>query len=144
MDHIVPVDPGMLKFYEALSLESPPEAATWPLDLQRAAWNSVCLKFRAPIPDDVAVLNRVLDGVPCQIFCPKGEGLKPGLIYFQVGRESQQGEWANVQRSLTLAVRLNENLIAGDIQGQRVLTIKTGGQTATLQFTLYVTAHDSK
>jgi type VI secretion system protein ImpJ len=69
---------------------------------------------------------------------------RPGLIYFQVGREAQQGEWANVQRSLTLAIRLNENLIAGDIQGQRVLTIKTGGQTATLQFTLYVTAHDSK
>ena len=51
----------------------------------------------------------------------------PGLIYFQVSRESQQGEWQNVQKSLTLAIRLNENLIAGNIQGQRVLTIKTGG-----------------
>jgi acetyl esterase len=85
MDHIVPVDPGMLKFYEALSLESPPEAATWPLDTQRAAWNSVCLKFRAPIPDDVTVENRVFDGVPCQIFRPEGAGLKPGLIYFHGG-----------------------------------------------------------
>jgi type VI secretion system protein ImpJ len=43
-----------------------------------------------------------------------------------------------VQRSLTLAIRLNENRIAGNIQGQRILTIKTGGQTTTLQFTLYV------
>jgi type VI secretion system protein ImpJ len=65
----------------------------------------------------------------------------PGLIYFQINRESQQSEWQNVQRSLTLAIRLNENLIAGDIQGQRVLAIKTGGQTTTLQFTLYVVAH---
>jgi type VI secretion system protein ImpJ len=67
----------------------------------------------------------------------------PGLIYFQVNRESNEPEWAHVQKSLTLAIRLNENLIVGNIQGQRVLTIKTGGQTTTLQFTLYVVAQDS-
>jgi type VI secretion system protein ImpJ len=61
-----------------------------------------------------------------------------GLIYFQVSRESQLEEWQNVQKSLTLAIRMNENRIAGNIQGQRILTIKTGGQTTTLQFTLYV------
>ena len=52
----------------------------------------------------------------------------PGLSYFQVSRESQAEEWQNVQKSLTLAIRLNENRIAGNIQGQRILTIKTGGQ----------------
>jgi type VI secretion system protein ImpJ len=62
----------------------------------------------------------------------------PGLSYFQVSRESQAEEWQNVQKSLTLAIRLNENRIAGNIQGQRILTIKTGGQNTTLQFTLYV------
>jgi type VI secretion system protein ImpJ len=67
----------------------------------------------------------------------------PGLIYFQVNRESSEAEWAQVHKSLTLAIRLNENLIAGNIQGQRVLTIKTGGQTSTLQFTLYVVAQDA-
>jgi type VI secretion system protein ImpJ len=61
-----------------------------------------------------------------------------GLNYFQVSRESQLEEWQNVQKSLTLAIRLNENRIAGNIQGQRVLTVKTGGQTTTLQFTLYL------
>ena len=61
-----------------------------------------------------------------------------GLIYFQVSRESQKEEWLNVQKSLTLAIRLNENRVAGNIQGQQVLTIKTGGQTTTVQFTLYV------
>lgn len=85
MPDILPLDPGMLKFYEALSAESPPEAATWPLDRQRAAWNAVCRKFRAPMPDGVSVEDRVLNSVPCQIFRPEGEGLRPGLIYFHGG-----------------------------------------------------------
>jgi hypothetical protein len=72
----------------------------------------------------------------------------PGLVYFQVNRESQQQEWQHVQRSLTLAVRLNERLIAGNIQGQRVLAVKTGGpnssQTTTMQFTLFVVEQEAK
>jgi type VI secretion system protein ImpJ len=69
---------------------------------------------------------------------PRALPVQPGLIYFQVDRESQAAEWDKVQRSLSLAVRLNENLIVGNIQGQRTLTIKVGGQTSTLQFTLYM------
>ena len=69
----------------------------------------------------------------------------PGQIYFQIQREATAGEWQNVQQSLTLAVRLNESLIMGNIQGQRVLTIKAAaGQTTTLQFTLYVVPQDAK
>jgi type VI secretion system protein ImpJ len=60
------------------------------------------------------------------------------LIYLQVARDSQLEEWQNVQKSLTLAIRLNETRIAGSIQGQRTLTIRSGGQTTTLQFTLFV------
>ncbi len=59
-----------------------------------------------------------------------------GLNFFQISRESQLEEWQNVQKSLTLAIRLNENRIAGNIQGQRILNIKTGGQTTPLQFTV--------
>jgi type VI secretion system protein ImpJ len=62
----------------------------------------------------------------------------PGLVYFQVAREAQLEEWLHVQKSLTLAIRLNERRIVGNIQGQRVLTIQTGGQPTTLQFTLYL------
>lgn len=69
---------------------------------------------------------------------PRALPTTPGLIYFQVRRETAEAEWSNVQKSLTLAIRLNENLVAGNIQGQRVLTIRTGGQNTTLQFTLYV------
>jgi type VI secretion system protein ImpJ len=75
---------------------------------------------------------------------PRALPAQPGLIYFQINRESQQAEWQNVQKSLTLAIRLNENLIAGDIQGEQVLTIKTGGQSTTLQFTLYVVPQENK
>lgn len=62
----------------------------------------------------------------------------PGLIFFQVSREGSEAEWTNVQKSLTLAIRLNENLIAGNIQEQRTLTIRSGGRTTSLQFTLYL------
>lgn len=67
----------------------------------------------------------------------------PGQIYFQINRESQQDEWRNVEKSLTLAIRVNENLIAGNIQAQRVLMIKSGGTTTTLEFTLYVVPQSS-
>jgi type VI secretion system protein ImpJ len=71
---------------------------------------------------------------------PRALPALPNLIYFQINRESDPTEWQNVQKSLTLAIRLNENLVAGNIQGQRVLTIKADGQSTTLQFTLYVVA----
>ena len=60
-----------------------------------------------------------------------------GLVYFQVSRDSE--EWENVRKSLTLAIRLNELKIAGNIQGQRILTIqRADGQSTTMEFTLYV------
>jgi type VI secretion system protein ImpJ len=69
---------------------------------------------------------------------PKALPRRPGLIYFQVGQESQQAEWLNVQKSLSLAVRLNETRVVGKIQDQRRLTINPGGgPMTTLQFTLY-------
>ena len=69
---------------------------------------------------------------------PRSLPSAPGLIYFQISHDAAQTEWINVQRSLTLAIRLNENLIAGNIQGQRVLMIRTPNISTTLQFTLYV------
>ena len=60
------------------------------------------------------------------------------LSYFQVDRASQQAEWQNVQKDMTLAIRLNQHRIDGDIAGQQVLKIRSGGQSLTLQFTLYV------
>jgi type VI secretion system protein ImpJ len=61
-----------------------------------------------------------------------------GIVYFQINRDAQKDEWDHVQKSLTLAIRLNERGIVGNIEGQRILTVRTGAQTTPLQFTLYV------
>jgi type VI secretion system protein ImpJ len=59
-----------------------------------------------------------------------------GLVYFQINREPPS-EWQRIEQSLTLAVRLSEVGILGDIQGQRVLRVKSGAQITTMQLTLY-------
>jgi type VI secretion system protein ImpJ len=69
---------------------------------------------------------------------PRALPTRPGLVYLQVNRGSQQQEWQNVQKSLTLAVRLNQNRVVGNIQGQRTLTVKTGSRTTTMRFTLFL------
>src|SRR5262249_58170289 len=69
---------------------------------------------------------------------------KPGALpdlagqrYFRVSRQPER-EWQQVLRSLTVAVRINETRIVGAIQNQRSVTVRTaGGQTNTMQFTLY-------
>lgn len=67
---------------------------------------------------------------------------EPGLVYFQIARESQKEEWQNVEKALALAIRLNQNRIVGDIHDQRVLTIQTGGQPTKMEFTLFLVAEE--
>jgi type VI secretion system protein ImpJ len=67
----------------------------------------------------------------------------PGLVYFQLSRESEQREWEHVKSSATLAIRLKENLIVGSIDRAQTLTIRLGTQTATMEFTLYVLTQDA-
>jgi type VI secretion system protein ImpJ len=69
---------------------------------------------------------------------PQGLPKVTGQVYFQVVPEPKNPEWANVRKSLSLALRVNENLIVGSIQNQPRLTIKAGGGTVTMQFSLYV------
>jgi type VI secretion system protein ImpJ len=69
---------------------------------------------------------------------PRALPESPTLTYFQIARDSSADEWANVQSTLKLAIRLNERLVAGNIEGEKVVTIRTEGQTTTMQFTLYV------
>jgi type VI secretion system protein ImpJ len=70
--------------------------------------------------------------------------LPSGRTYFQVNRESQQEEWEDVRKSLTLAIRLNERHIQGSIQGEQELRIAIAGQTHTMQFHLYVLRGNQK
>jgi type VI secretion system protein ImpJ len=68
---------------------------------------------------------------------------REGLVYFQVDRSSQREEWDKVQQSLNLGIRMNENLVVGDIQNQRVLKIRNGPQTVSVQFSLYLVPRQS-
>ena len=74
---------------------------------------------------------------------PRSLPTPPGLTYFQVNRESQLNEWDAAQRSLSLAIRLNEGLVVGNIQGQKVLSIRDDSGVTTLQFTLYVVPREA-
>lgn len=73
-----------------------------------------------------------------------------GLTYFQVNRDSQKSEWEQVQKSLTLAIRINQSRVvvgpAGNIQGQHVLELKPHGANpaTSIQFSLYLVSGDSK
>lgn len=60
------------------------------------------------------------------------------LTYFEVSRDSATNEWAHVQKMKTLAIRIQERDVVGSIDGQRDLTIRTGGQATTFSFTLYL------
>src|SRR5712692_2814072 len=70
--------------------------------------------------------------------------LPSGRTYFRVSRESQQDEWQHVQKSQTLAIRLNEKHIQGSIRGLQELRIAIAGQTHTMQFHLYVPRGNQK
>ena len=52
---------------------------------------------------------------------------RPGLIYFQVDRESEPEEWRHVVESQSLAIRVNDRFIIGDIQDQTSLAIRLAG-----------------
>ncbi len=71
--------------------------------------------------------------------CPR-PGVLPdmaGQRYFRVSRMPDK-EWGAVVRALTLAARINETRLVGSLNGQRTVTVRTaGGQTQTMQFTLY-------
>lgn len=66
------------------------------------------------------------------------------LTFFEIDRMATLPEWGHVQSSLTLAIRLREGDIVGSIDGQRELSIRTGGQTHSLQFTLYLVPRVTK
>lgn len=69
--------------------------------------------------------------------------LPPGITYFQLSKDLSGTEWADVNRTLSLAIRFNENRVQGNIQDQEVLTLSVSGKTFRIQFTLFVVAPKS-
>jgi type VI secretion system protein ImpJ len=83
------------------------------------------------------------EGKSCLRFahCPQPPSSLPRLpkvTFFQVDRDAAPEEWKYAQRSYTIAIRLNERRIEGNIEGQEELTIRHAGQNQTLRFALYV------
>ena len=76
---------------------------------------------------------------------PQSLPLEPGLIFFQISPESWPEEWKNVEKSRSLAIRVNENLIADqDLKGKHALTIHTDGQLIKIRLTLYLVDSDQE
>jgi type VI secretion system protein ImpJ len=69
---------------------------------------------------------------------PQALPIDRGWIFFDVLPEAKDVEWQRVQRSLTLALRVNEKLIVGPIQNQSTLTVRTPAGNATMEFMLFV------
>lgn len=60
------------------------------------------------------------------------------LTYFQINRDLSPLEWDAVQKSLKMAIRLNEKLIAGNIDGQTEIAVRMDAAMSKMQFTLYI------
>jgi hypothetical protein len=66
------------------------------------------------------------------------------LTFFQVSRESQQSEWAHVQASLTLALRVNDTRLVigstGSLNGERNLSLQAhdAHPATTMHLSLFV------
>lgn len=86
---ILPIDPGMLAFNDALHALSPPEVVELPLSQQRRAWDEVCRGFRAPRPAGLAVEDLRMDAaaghLSLRLYRPAADRPLPGLLYFHGG-----------------------------------------------------------
>jgi acetyl esterase len=88
-DDRLPLDPGIVAFNQKITAATPPEAADWPLERQRAAWDEVCRSFRAPRPGGLAVQDLSIDGpdgpLKLRLYRPASGGARPGVLYFHGG-----------------------------------------------------------
>jgi acetyl esterase len=84
MPDVLPLDPGMRAFGEAIAAATPPGAEQWPLDQQRAAWNGVCRKFRTPHPANIEITEVDAYGISTRLYRPS-DRVTPGVIYSHGG-----------------------------------------------------------
>ena len=60
------------------------------------------------------------------------------LTYFRVNRDVSKDEWFHINQTYNLAIRLNQSLIVGAMDGRHEVAIQADGKTTNLKFTLYV------
>jgi type VI secretion system protein ImpJ len=69
---------------------------------------------------------------------PASAGSGGHLTYFRINRDASKEEWSAVTQTYNLAIRMNQSLLVGSIDGRSDVTIQAEGKTATMRFTLYV------
>ena len=69
---------------------------------------------------------------------PNAAGSGTNLTYFRVNQNASKDEWTAVAQTYNLAIRLNQTLLVGSMDGRSDVTIQAGGKTANMRFTLYV------
>jgi type VI secretion system protein ImpJ len=62
----------------------------------------------------------------------------PNRTYFRINTAASREEWAQVANTRRLAVRLNDRLLDGKLDGGPDVTIKVDGKTAAMRFSLFV------
>ena len=62
----------------------------------------------------------------------------PSLTYFRVNREASKDEWMFVNQTYNLAIRLNQTLVVGAMDGRSDVTIQADGKSTAMRFRLYV------
>jgi type VI secretion system protein ImpJ len=69
---------------------------------------------------------------------PGTAGSGANLTYFRLNQTASREEWNAVAQTYNLAIRLNQTLLVGSMDGRSDVTIQAGGKTANMRFTLYV------
>lgn len=69
---------------------------------------------------------------------PRALPKDPDLFYFEIDRSAEPEEWGRIKGTLKMAVRLAEQLFAGPIEGEKIISIRADNKTIPFQFTLFV------
>jgi type VI secretion system protein ImpJ len=62
---------------------------------------------------------------------------RSGRVFFSIDPSAADDQWNSVRRTLNLAIRFNDSLLKGDIQGRNSIDLTIDQTRATLDFLLY-------
>lgn len=70
---------------------------------------------------------------------PRALPVSAARTYFQVNRTAHPNEWERVRQTMSLAIRVNERIIKGSVDGAESLIILNRGREIPVRLALYVT-----
>ena len=83
------LDAEILSFIAENDLDYPPDAAERPIKEQRAFYDAMCARFRAPRPEGLSICDGAVSGpagdVPLRAYRPLGHGSEARIVYFHGG-----------------------------------------------------------